>query len=167
MAVGFGQYIRHTVKVRPKLNRRKAIQAGRLDVVERFEHRPARSRWFYRIDPPVRTEKFNDPVRLGTLLELRCRTKDNSIGFQTVVPPSLHESREQVRFEPGFDGHPANVDAAHLQMSVNVSARIALIRNRRLAGSAIFAHDARAEEGDIRIQLWCFAADANKLTPMT
>ena len=88
------------------------------------------SHWFYRIDPPVPSEKLTDPIDGQTLLELRCRDKDGSIGHQTVVPPSVHESGEQIRFEPGFDKHPANVDAAELQTAVRTVAAAALLARR-------------------------------------
>jgi hypothetical protein len=85
------------------------------------------SHWFYRIDPPIPSEKFTDPTDGTTLLELRCRKKDGSIGHQTVVPPSVHESGEAIRFEDGFDRHPANVAAGHLQAAVRSIAMAALL----------------------------------------
>src|SRR5579862_6736941 len=69
------------------------------------------SHFFYRSDPPARTMQFIDPLDQSTIVELRGLKSDGLIGLQTVVPPSIHESGEAVRFEQGFDGTPANVDA--------------------------------------------------------
>jgi hypothetical protein len=55
-------------------------------------------------------------------------SSDGTVGLQTVVPPSIHESGEAVRFEPGFEGTPANVDAEVLTSAV-----------RRVAAAALFA----------------------------
>jgi hypothetical protein len=69
------------------------------------------SHFFYRSDPPVRTVQFIDPLDDSTLVELRGLSCDGSVGLQTVVPQSIHETGEPVRFEQGFEGIPANVDA--------------------------------------------------------
>lgn len=88
--------------------------------------RPA-SHYFYRCDPPVRSKRFLDPVNKGCLVELRCQKADGSVGLQTVVPPSTHESGEPIRFEHGRDGHPGNVDAAVLQAAVAKIAAASLL----------------------------------------
>jgi len=85
------------------------------------------SHWFYRIDPPIPSEAFKDPTDRQMLVELRCQDADGSIGHQTVVPPSVHESGEAIRFEPGFDREPANVDAPALQQAVRKIAATALL----------------------------------------
>ena len=69
------------------------------------------SHFFYRSDPPVRTAQFIDPMDQSTIVELRGLSSDGTIGLQTVVPPSIHETGEPVRFEQGFEGTAANVDA--------------------------------------------------------
>src|SRR5579871_1577763 len=70
--------------------------------------RPA-SHYFYRSDPPLRSKRYLDPINKECLVELRCQKSDGSTGLQTVVPPSVHPEGEEIRFEPGRDGHPANV----------------------------------------------------------
>ncbi|HTU48834.1 MAG TPA: phage/plasmid primase, P4 family [Bryobacteraceae bacterium] len=85
------------------------------------------SHFFYRTDPPVRTKKCIDPVDRKTLVELRGLSSDGSIGLQTVVPPSVHESGETIRFETRFDGLPANVDADVLVSAVHKTAAAALL----------------------------------------
>jgi putative DNA primase/helicase len=85
------------------------------------------SHFFYRSDPPVRTTRFIDPLDHSTLVELRGLSCDGSVGLQTVVPPSIHETGEPVRFEPGFEGTPANVDADVLISAVQKMAAAALI----------------------------------------
>jgi putative DNA primase/helicase len=86
------------------------------------------SHYIYRSDPPITTEQFRDPVGGAMLIELRGLSKDGSIGLQTVVPPSTHVEGELIRFEDGFGGEPANIDADVLVVSV-----------RRVAAAALFA----------------------------
>jgi len=85
------------------------------------------SHFFYRSDPPARTLQFIDPLDQGTIVELRGLKSDGSIGLQTVVPPSIHESGEPVRFEQGFEGIPANIDAEVLVSAVHRVAAAALL----------------------------------------
>ena len=72
------------------------------------------SHFFYRSDPPARTAQFLDPLDQSTIVELRGLSSDGSVGLQTVVPPSIHESDEPVRFEQGFEGVPANIHLAEV-----------------------------------------------------
>jgi hypothetical protein len=89
-----------------------------------------RSHYFYRCDPPIRSKRLLDPINKGCIVELRCQKSDGSQGLQTVVPPSTHPEGEQIRFEPGCDGYPANVDANVLQLAVaRVAAASLLIRH--------------------------------------
>lgn len=93
------------------------------------------SHYFYRSDPPVQTRQFRDPVDDIMLVELRGLSADGNIGLQTVVPPSIHESGETIRFENGFDREPANIDAPVLQTAVRkVAASALLVRHWPRAG---------------------------------
>jgi P4 family phage/plasmid primase-like protien len=85
------------------------------------------SHFFYRSDPPLPTQQFHDPLDHAMLVELRGLSSDGSIGLQTVVPPSIHETGEAVRFEQGFNGTPANVDADVLVSAVHRVAAAALL----------------------------------------
>jgi P4 family phage/plasmid primase-like protien len=85
------------------------------------------SHYFYRSDPAVRTTQFLDPLDRGTLVELRGLSSSRSIGLQTVVPPSIHPSGENVRFEEGFDRTPSNIDADVLTVAVRRVASAALL----------------------------------------
>jgi hypothetical protein len=85
------------------------------------------SHYFYRSDPPIRSKRFLDPVTKACLAELRCQKSDGSIGLQTVVPPSVHPEGESIRFEPGFDKHPANVDAVTLHAAVAKVAAVSVL----------------------------------------
>ncbi|MGD1094225.1 MAG: phage/plasmid primase, P4 family [Bryobacteraceae bacterium] len=85
------------------------------------------SHFFYRSDPPARTIQFIDPLEQSTIVELRGLKSDGSIGFQTVVPPSIHETGEAIRFEQGFEGVPANIDAEILLSAVHRVAAAALL----------------------------------------
>ena len=84
------------------------------------------SHYFYRVDPPQPSRRYKD-VDGKMLVEFRCRTKDGSIGFQTVVPPSTHECGELIRFEPGCGPMPANIDADVLLPAVGRTAAAALL----------------------------------------
>jgi P4 family phage/plasmid primase-like protien len=85
------------------------------------------SHFFYRTDPPARTAQFTDPLDQSTIVELRGLSSDGSVGLQTVVPPSIHETGELVRFEQGFEGIPANIDAQVLVPAVRRVAAAALL----------------------------------------
>ena len=94
------------------------------------------SHFFYRSDPPVRTSQFVDPLEQSMIVELRGLSSDGSIGLQTVVPPSIHETGEAVRFEEGFGTTPANIDADVLVSSVRkVAAAALLVRHWPTKGS--------------------------------
>ncbi|MBZ5677978.1 MAG: bifunctional DNA primase/polymerase [Acidobacteriia bacterium] len=94
------------------------------------------SHYFYRSDPPLRTYQFRDPLDHVMLIELRGLSSDGSIGLQTIVPPSIHEAGEQIRFEHGFDGMPANIDADVLVTAVRrVAAASLLARHWPAPGS--------------------------------
>ena len=88
------------------------------------------SHFMYRSDPPVRTEQFKDPLDHSTLIELRGLSSDGDVGLQTIVPPSTHVSGEAIRFENGFDGTPANVDADVVLSAVRRVAAVALFARR-------------------------------------
>ncbi len=99
------------------------------------------SHYFYRAKSAVRTRKFTDPTNTkATLVELRSQKSSGSVGLQTVVPPSVHQSGEQIRFEAGLNGDPAEVDAGILTVSVGrIAAAAALARHWPKEGSR---HDA-------------------------
>ena len=90
------------------------------------QSKPA-SHYFYRCNPIVRSRKYIDPVNKKTIVELRCQKTTGGMGLQTVVPPSVHESGEQVRFEPCYDGAPAEVTANALMDAVRQIAATALL----------------------------------------
>jgi hypothetical protein len=85
------------------------------------------SHYFYYLDPPLSLKTFKDPTDDKMLVELRCRKKDDSVGLQTVVPPSIHPSGEKIEFEPGGDSYPANIDADELHHAVARVASAALL----------------------------------------
>jgi P4 family phage/plasmid primase-like protien len=80
------------------------------------------------------TLKFADPdPPLGpdgkrgkdTLLELR--VGGGGKAAQTIFPGSVHESGEPIRFEPGFDGDPAEVSGAELIAACKRAAAASLV----------------------------------------
>ncbi len=92
------------------------------------------SHYIYRVDPLIGSLKFLDPIIAdddeATIVELRCAKKNGGSGLHTVVPDSVHESGEAIRFEPGYDGHAANVDAEVLTAAVAHVAAAALLARR-------------------------------------
>ena len=84
------------------------------------------SHYFYRVDPAIPSVKYIDPAdNKTTLIELRCLKKDGTVGFQTVVPPSVHESGEDIRFDA--DGVVANLEADVLSEAVARTAAAVLL----------------------------------------
>jgi hypothetical protein len=104
------------------------------------------SHYFYRCDPPVRSKRYTDPVDKACIVEIRCQKSDGSAGLQTIAPPSIHPSGEEIRFESGRDGHPANVDAAKLQAAV-----------ARVAAASVFARHWPAEKSGRNEAFLCLA----------
>jgi hypothetical protein len=74
----------------------------------------AASHYVYRSTPGIPTRQYEDPIDKRMIVELRCQKKDGSVGLQTVVPPSVHESGELIRFECGSDRQPGDVPATLL-----------------------------------------------------
>jgi uncharacterized protein (DUF927 family) len=106
------------------------------------------SHFIYYADPQMRTTKYEDAF-VGaegkkvtvTLIELRALKKNGEVGEQTMAPPSWHPSGEQVRFERGGDGEPANIDADVLDGAVRWCAAAALLV-RHFPGEGGGRHDA-------------------------
>ena len=84
-----------------------------------------RSHYFYRSDPPLKSVKYTDPLTKDVVLELRCLKNDGEVGFQTIVPPSVHESGEEIRFD--LDGEAGNVDVDVLQRAAARTAGAVLL----------------------------------------
>jgi hypothetical protein len=82
------------------------------------------SHHFFRADPPLKTAKYVDPVDKESLIELRCLASDGAVGLQTIVPPSVHESGEAIRFD--VDGAAQNIDADALSRATAQTAAAAL-----------------------------------------
>lgn len=98
------------------------------------------SHHIYRCQPPVRSRKFLDPINKSTIVELRCQKKDGSIGLQTVVPPSVHPTGEKIRFEPGRNRLPGQVEASTLETAVSrIAAASLLARHWTKEGSRHYA----------------------------
>lgn len=118
-----------------------------------------RSHWLY-TSPGCATEKFiydtgekhpktGRPV-MATLLELRANAMPTSAGLQTVFPPSVHPSGEQVAFEEGGK-EPAAIAGDDLVTRVRQLAAAALLMAsgfaRDIATRAALDLDAGAVEG--------------------
>jgi len=86
------------------------------------------SHYLFHMDPPGASMKFEDPIDKATILELRCLSNDGSVGRQTIIPPGTHkDSGEPIRFEPGLDGSPGNVDADVLVRAIRRTASAAML----------------------------------------
>jgi hypothetical protein len=97
------------------------------------------SHYIYRIDPPIPSLKLTDPTRpkdTATIIELRCTKKDGSVGFQTVVPDSTHESGEHIRF-----------DGAGHRLATNIDARVLSSAVMRVGAAALFARHWPGQNG--------------------
>jgi len=122
------------------------------------------SHYFYRADPPIETRKFLDKDR-KTILELRCKKRDGETGMQTVVPPSVHESGEEIRFEPNCGPTPQNVDADVLSKAVSRTAAAALLakhwpksgEGRHTTMLALAGGLARSGWGEPEVKVFCNA----------
>jgi hypothetical protein len=97
-----------------------------------------RSHYFYWLDPPVRSIQFKDPViqpkdpqdptgkaTKASLVELRCLTSHDSVGYATVVPPSIHESGEPISLARA--GRAGKVAGDELARAANLTAAAALL----------------------------------------
>jgi hypothetical protein len=79
-----------------------------------------RSHWIYRVANPEPTRRFQSPDR-EAIVEYR------STGAQTVFPPSIHPTGEQVRWDD--DGEPTEVDGAALMAAVELLAEACRVGN--------------------------------------
>ena len=104
-------------------------------------HSKPASHYIYRSAPATCSRKFVDPTnKKTTIVEFRCQKKDGTVGLQTVVPPSIHMSGEQIRFEPDANGEPGRTDATTLLVAVaRIAAAALLARHWPKEGSR---HDA-------------------------
>jgi putative DNA primase/helicase len=82
------------------------------------------SHWYYKVESPLNYKKFADPdspdPKQSTITEIR-----TGPGHQTIVPPSIHPSREQLYWSRS--GKPSLVDGEELQRAVARLAACALI----------------------------------------
>lgn len=85
------------------------------------------SHWCYFVDPPLRLQQFKDPLTKAMLVELRGTKKDGGIGLQTVLPGSVHETGEPIRFEATHDSTPLQVEGEALVKAVQKVASAALL----------------------------------------
>ncbi len=66
----------------------------------------------FTVDQPLITRKFED-IDNDTLVELRGTKTDGTLGFQTMIPPSIHPSEEMVELKSDGDiGHVVGDDLA-------------------------------------------------------
>jgi putative DNA primase/helicase len=80
-----------------------------------------RSHWWYFCTPCLQSERFTD-LDGSSLVEIR------STGLQTVVPPSIHPSGEEVQWD--LDGEPATVNGLELRRAVTLVASVSLLARR-------------------------------------
>lgn len=119
-------------------------EAGRaalrlLPQTKRVHGRPSKphSHFFFRSTEPITTMQFRDTDQ-SMLVELRAGSK-TGVPAQTMIPPSVHPSGEQLRWE--VEGDLDTVDSAHLISRVKAVAAVALcVRHWPDQGSR---HDAR------------------------
>jgi hypothetical protein len=89
------------------------------------------SHFLYRSDEAVRTIRYTDPCAAedekACLLELRSYKSDGKPGLQTVMPPSIHPSGEEIEFLRGMALTPANVDHLELKLATDWTAAACLL----------------------------------------
>ncbi len=95
---------------------------------------------FYTIDRPLITRKFED-IDNDTLVEIRGTKNDGTLGFQTMVPPSIHPSEETVELRS--DGDIAHVVGDDLERTVALYAAGCLLLKH--LGPRGLLHDRRLE----------------------
>jgi putative DNA primase/helicase len=82
------------------------------------------SHWYYKVKSPLKYQKFTDSdspdPKQSTIVEIR-----TGPGHQTIVPPSIHPSGEQLYWSRS--GEPSLVDAKELEQAVAKLAACALI----------------------------------------
>jgi len=101
------------------------------------------SHCFYTLPEALANIVFRDPVDKTTLLEIRGTKEDGSLGFQSMVPPSVWEKdgkREPLEFRAFKD--PAHfVDVNHFKQRATLGA-IGMLLAKRL-GTNGFGHEVR------------------------
>jgi hypothetical protein len=102
-----------------------------------------KSHWWYITTPTPTTMVFSDPLiadrKKATMAELRGNAKKEDSALQTVVPPSIHETGEPVRWED-LTLEPARVSAEELIERVTYVSVCALIA-RYWPGQGEHGHD--------------------------
>lgn len=103
---------------------------------------------FYTTPDALPSFKYEDPVDKTTLIELRGVKHDGSLGFQTMVPPSVWSKQEQsepLLFTP--DNSLVYRDPAHLDKSSTLNQAVCLSAIGMLLGKHFgrhgFGHDTR------------------------
>ncbi len=90
------------------------------------------SHYWYVVDQPVRTLRFQDPGGRKTNGSRHCLIELRGSGGQTVVPPSIHPTGEAYQWQQL--GEPAPVSVQQLQVTVTMIAAMALLVRHWQAG---------------------------------
>lgn len=102
------------------------------------------SHCFYTASEPLQSYKYEDTDG-SALLEIRGTKRDGSLGFQTMVPPSIWEHKEnpeqRERLEFRREGKPAHLTSDELLKFIRLAA-IAMILAKHF-GQRGFGHDPR------------------------
>jgi putative DNA primase/helicase len=100
-----------------------SIYLPKTDLVHGRPSKPG-SHWYNKVESPLNYKKFTDPdspdPKQSTIVEIR-----TGPGHQTIVPPSIHPSGEQLYWSRS--GEPSLVDGEELQRAVARLAACALI----------------------------------------
>jgi hypothetical protein len=92
----------------------------------------------YFADTPLLNQAYKDvdTKKFGNIIELRGLKRDGTTGQQTVIPPSIHEKGEEIRFSSGVNRIPAKVEADALEIAVaRIAAAVELARYFPEAGN--------------------------------
>ncbi|MBS1819290.1 MAG: hypothetical protein JSU08_15250 [Acidobacteria bacterium] len=98
------------------------------------------SHCLYTIPEPIRTERYKDPIDGSMLIELRCLTEGDTVGHQSMAPPSVWSKNGQTEPLEFRSFGPPTLNRS-LQREVCLSA-IGLLLGKHL-GKNGFGHDVR------------------------
>lgn len=104
------------------------------------------SHCFYTLAEPLARITFCDPIDKTTLIEIRGTKEDGSLGWQSMVPPSIWSNeagqREPLELRTPLQGQPSHFEsAAHFKQRVCLAA-IGMLLAKRLGHNG-FGHEAR------------------------
>lgn len=110
------------------------LQSDNPTIAFGHEKKPC-SHLLFLTDKPVITIQFKDPTNKKAVLELRGLSSDDTVGCQTVIPPSRHETGGIRYFEENSTDEPRQIEADKLIRDAHKLASASLIAKHMTEGS--------------------------------